>query len=99
MGSPASRRATNLTLSSMTEHSFHGIHFLPERGASVTYVSGTICYLCLGSLTQAAHWISENAILWDSTIWVRLGQVSKSSTCWTATFRSHWQTVQLLKVV
>jgi len=28
-----------------------------------------------------------------------LGQVGKSSTFWTATFRSHWQTVQLLKVV
>ena len=24
--------------------------FLPKRGESVTYVSGTICYLCLGSL-------------------------------------------------
>jgi hypothetical protein len=34
----------------MTEHSFHGIHSLPERGKSVTYVSGTICYLCLRSL-------------------------------------------------
>ncbi len=30
--SPASRRATNFNLSSMTEHSFHGIHSLPERG-------------------------------------------------------------------
>jgi len=52
IGSPASRRATNLTLSSMTEHSSHGIHFPPqEKGESVTYVSGTICYRCLGSLT------------------------------------------------
>ncbi len=24
----------------------------PSRGKSVTYVSGTICYLCLGSLTE-----------------------------------------------
>ena len=30
--------------------------------------------------SQAAHWISEDAILWISTIWVRLGPVSKSST-------------------
>src|ERR1700719_4201047 len=52
MGSPPSRRATNLTLSSMTEHSFHGIHFLPKKRGSVTYVSGTICCLCLGSLTS-----------------------------------------------
>jgi len=39
-----------LSLSSMTEHSFHGIHFLPKKRKSVTYVSGTICYLCVGSL-------------------------------------------------
>jgi len=42
-----------LSLSSMTEHSFHGIHFLPKKRKSVTYVSGTICYLCVGSLTAA----------------------------------------------
>jgi hypothetical protein len=36
--------------------------------------------------SQAAHWISEDAILWISTIWVRLGPVSKSSTFWTASF-------------
>jgi len=35
----------------MTEHSFHGIHFLLKKGESVTYVSGTFCYLCVGSLT------------------------------------------------
>src|SRR6202021_998377 len=36
----------------MTEHSFHGIHFPPpQKGESVTYVSGTICYLCVGSFT------------------------------------------------
>src|SRR5579864_6152042 len=39
MGSPASRRATNLTLSSMTEHSFHGIHFPPRKGRK--------CNLCV----------------------------------------------------
>src|SRR6516165_5915135 len=49
--SPASRRATNCTLSSITEHSFQGIHFLLKKGESVTYVSGTFCYLCVGSLT------------------------------------------------
>ena len=27
--------------------------FLPKRGKSVTYVSGTICYLCVGSLRLA----------------------------------------------
>src|ERR1700731_2722369 len=37
----------------MTEHSFHGIHFPPpQKGESVTYVSGTICYLCVGSFIQ-----------------------------------------------
>src|SRR5580765_1357406 len=39
MGSPASRRATNLTLSSITEHSFHGIHFPPRKGRK--------CNLCV----------------------------------------------------
>src|SRR5215472_6895093 len=47
IGSPASRRATNCSLSSITEHSFQGIHFLLKKGESVTYVSGTMCYLCL----------------------------------------------------
>ena len=51
IGSPASRRATNCTLSSITEHSFHGIHFLLKKGESVTYVSGTFCHLCVGSLS------------------------------------------------
>jgi hypothetical protein len=49
IGSPASRRATNCSLSSITEHSFQGIHSLPKRGKSVTHVSGTICYRCVGS--------------------------------------------------
>jgi len=43
IASPASRRATNCNLSSITEHSFHGIHFLPKKGESITYVSGTFC--------------------------------------------------------
>src|SRR5260370_15775889 len=28
-------------------------HSLPKRGKSVTYVSGTICHLCVGSLKDA----------------------------------------------
>src|ERR1700687_92693 len=52
MASPASRRATNCRRSSITEHSFHGITPPPlKKGKSVTYVSGTICHLCLRSLT------------------------------------------------
>src|SRR5439155_26733185 len=50
--SPPSRRATNCSLSSMTEHSFQGVQPSPKKGKSVTYVSGTICYLCVGSLTK-----------------------------------------------
>src|SRR5215470_18366749 len=46
IASPASRRATNCILSSIAEHSFQGIiPSLPE-GGSVTYVFGTMCYLC-----------------------------------------------------
>src|ERR1700733_157450 len=52
--SPASPRATNCSLSSITEHSFQGITPSPLRGESVTYVSGTMCYLCLRSLTLNA---------------------------------------------
>src|SRR6202047_598377 len=50
IASPASRRATNCSLSSITEHSFQGIIPSPLRGESVTYVSGTMCYLCLRPL-------------------------------------------------
>src|ERR1700733_2636568 len=52
-GSPASRRATNFILSSITEHSFQGIAPSPLRRESVTYVSGTMCYLCLRPLSFA----------------------------------------------
>src|SRR6202011_4211990 len=53
IASPASRRATNCSLSSITEHSFQGITPSPLRGESVTYVSGTMCYLCLRPLSSA----------------------------------------------
>src|SRR5580658_6153678 len=52
IASPASRRATNCSLSSITEHSFQGITTSPLRGESVTYVSGTMCYLCLRPLIR-----------------------------------------------
>ena len=39
--------ATNCSLSSMTEHSFQGIHFLLKKGGSVTHVSGAKCHLCV----------------------------------------------------
>src|SRR6516162_8895945 len=45
IASPASRRATNCSLSSITKHSFQGIITPSPEGESVTYVSGTMCYL------------------------------------------------------
>src|SRR6266481_3717423 len=49
----ARRRATNCSLSSITEHSFQGITpSLKKKRESVTYVFGTICHLCLESLTE-----------------------------------------------
>src|SRR6266404_3314366 len=51
IGSPASRRATNCSLSSMTEHSFQGITPSSLEEESVTHVSGTKCHLCLRPLT------------------------------------------------
>src|SRR5580700_5817118 len=47
--SPSSKRPTKRTRSSITEHSFQGIAPSP-RGGSVTYVSGTNCHPCVGSL-------------------------------------------------
>jgi len=35
----------------MIEHSFHGIISSAKKGESVTHVSGTICFLGVGSLT------------------------------------------------
>src|SRR6266516_2830 len=34
---------------------------LPKKGKSVTYVSGTICYLCLGSLKPLPHSLTSPA--------------------------------------
>src|SRR5438034_8855722 len=48
IATPASRRATNCSLSSIAEHSFHGILAPSPKGESVTHVSGTMCYLCSG---------------------------------------------------
>src|ERR1700719_468661 len=53
---PPSGRATNCSLSSITEHSFQGIIPSPLRGESVTYVSGTMCYLCLRPL-KGVNWV------------------------------------------
>src|SRR6516162_4529721 len=50
IASPSSSRATNRRRSSITEHSFHGIHASPANGKGVTHVSGTICHPCLGPL-------------------------------------------------
>src|SRR2546422_6071392 len=48
--SPSCSRITNRIRSSITERSFHGITSPPPSGPkSVTYVSGTFCYLCLGT--------------------------------------------------
>src|ERR1700693_1871814 len=55
IASPASRRATNCSLSSITEHSFQGITPSPLRGESVPYVSGSMCYLCLRPLITSKY--------------------------------------------
>src|ERR1700743_1101338 len=52
MLSPSFNRITKRTRSSITELSFQGLSLSPPFGRkSVTHVSGTFCYLCLGSLT------------------------------------------------
>src|ERR1700733_13551293 len=50
MLSPSLSRITKRMRSSITELSFHGIPSPPpSRRKSVTHVSGTFCYLCLGT--------------------------------------------------
>jgi hypothetical protein len=34
-------------------------HSLPKKRGSVTYVPGTICYLCLESLIDPALWLRD----------------------------------------
>src|SRR5829696_8945929 len=53
IGSPSRSCATNRRRSSITEHSFHGIHTSRfwEKAEGVTHVSGTNCHPCLGPLT------------------------------------------------
>src|SRR5215469_3424602 len=52
--SPSLSRITNRIPSSMTELSFHGILLSAPFGPkSVTHVSGTFCYPCLGTDTFA----------------------------------------------
>src|SRR6266436_3242480 len=52
IGSPASRRATNCSLSSITEHSFQGITPSSLEEESVTDVSGTKCYPVTNTLRE-----------------------------------------------
>jgi peptidoglycan hydrolase-like amidase len=52
IGPPVSRRVTNGSLSSIRERSSDGITSSQKKGKSVTYVSGTISYLCLRSVTM-----------------------------------------------
>src|SRR5215813_14240373 len=51
--SPSLSRITKRMRSSITEHFLHGM-FYPALGQdkSVTHVSGTFCYLCLGTLIK-----------------------------------------------
>ena len=47
---PSKIRATKRSLSSIAEHSLHGINTAREMPESVTHVSGTFCHLCLRPL-------------------------------------------------
>src|SRR4029077_3434257 len=61
--SPSSKRPTKRTRSSITEHSFQGIASSPREG-SVTYVSGTNCHPCVGSLNLPFHWFTPPWLIW-----------------------------------
>src|SRR5829696_1090968 len=60
IGSPSRSCATNRRRSSITEHSFHGIHTSRfwEKPEGVTHVSGTNCHPCLGPLINGLEGIS-----------------------------------------
>src|SRR5712664_939295 len=60
--SPSSKRPTKRTRSSITEHSFQGIASSP-RGGSVTYVSGTNCHPCVGSLIPLSYKLTPQLLL------------------------------------
>src|SRR5690348_13152068 len=73
MLSPSLSRITKRIRSSITEHSFHGIPFpAPFRRKSVTHVSGTFCYLCLGTVIRGFNRFSasgtENPVLLGSLV-------------------------------
>ena len=53
MPSPSKRQATKRRRSSITELTFPGINTSCQMAKSVTHVSGTFRYLCLGSLSAA----------------------------------------------
>src|SRR5829696_1087302 len=57
IGSPSRSCATNRRRSSITEHSFHGIHTSRfwEKAEGVTHVSATNCHPCLGPLIYNLH--------------------------------------------
>src|SRR5215472_12351864 len=62
MASPASRRPTNCSLSSIAERSFHGIFTPSPEGESVTHVSGTMCYLCLRPLSKNGPLLGQRVV-------------------------------------
>src|SRR5829696_5223427 len=63
IGSPSRSCATNRRRSSITEHSFHGIHTSRfwEKAEGVTHVSGTNCHPCLGPLKASVYRVLDGA--------------------------------------
>src|ERR1700680_2078691 len=61
--SPSLSRITNRIRSSITELSFHGISSpAPFGPKSVTHVSGTFCYLCLGTDTDTYELVHRDLL-------------------------------------
>src|ERR1700757_1202652 len=61
--SPSLSRITNRIRSSITERSFHGILLSAPFGPkSVTHVSGTFCYPCLGTDTSTYGRLTSSAL-------------------------------------
>src|ERR1700674_489115 len=75
--SPSSKRPTKRTRSSITEHSFQGIAS-SLRGGSVTYVSGTNCHPCVGSLRAKLQLLDTGEPTWYY-IYIKVMEVNMES--------------------
>src|SRR5208282_3705867 len=89
IASPSTSWPINRRRSSMTEHSFHGIHTSRPKAKSVTHVSGTKCHLCLRPLKTSR----ANRTAFTRPPYPELGSVRKGG-CRISTLPALWPDFQ-----